>query len=423
VDQDRRTAAQVQCASDISPFGEVLAAWVDNRNGGNDIYAQIYHIEEEVPIDNMFIAGEEQGGINFDQLNPSVAIGPSSYVIVWDDNSSGSFTVRGLLEVLPSLEQENRLRSPVQSVRLDISEPPEGRDQHFPKVSMDIRSRIVVTWWDNYEGQAKILGRLYETDGTPFTDPFLVTPFREEASRFSPSVDTRGDSIEFVFADSRRWLGWDVYARRTDWGFEGDSIPDDSTIVPVFVSQAGVLPMEQGLRVQWIAPTDIFPSSFFIARRGPLLNPVDPLSGALEEFSEVSWIDRAGRLMGWTDHEVTRGESYAYWILLHEQGPVSGPLLATYDPTILADLSAYPVPFGDEVTFRLPPADVRRLLEIYDVRGRRVWQGEWPGGTDPMLVTWDGRNRRGDQMPQGVYWARLRGQADSQTVRILRLRR
>lgn len=424
VDENRRSAAQVLPSAEISIFGEILAAWVDDRNGGNDIYAQSYDIEEDVEIDNFFVAGEDQGGINFNQLNPSVAIGPNSYIIVWDDDADGTFGVEGLLEVLPSFERgKNRLANPLQTIRLDISEPPEGDHLHFPKVSIDANSRIVVTWWDNLDGQAKILGRLYEPDGTAFTDPFLVTPFREDASRFSPSTDTRGDSIQFIFADSRRRLGWDVYTRRTDWGFEGDSIPDDSTIVPVFVSQAGVMPVELGLRIQWISPLDIFPSSFQVLRRGPLLNPADPASGRSDQFAEVSWIDRTGRLMGWTDHDVIPGESYAYWVLLGDLGPVAGPFTATYDPTSPVALHAYPVPFSDGVTLRLPPADAERVLEIYDARGRRVWQGGWPGGADPVLVTWDGRNLQGRPLPQGVYWARLAGGVEIQTVRLLRLRR
>jgi hypothetical protein len=426
-----RNARQVFPSAAISPFGEVIVTWVDQRNnGGNDIYAQTFNVADppgDADISNILVVGEESG-VNFVQTHPEVAIGPNSYIVVWDDDSGGVYSVLGLLEILPSIQGRitgaDRLANPLDTVELTISEDPQGDHPHWPKVSIDENSRIVVTWWDNLDGQGNILGRLYEPDGTPFTDPFLVTPRQPGASRFWPATDTRGDSIQFVFNDTRRALGWDVFTRRADWGFEGDSIPDDSTGTPVLISQAAVLPTDEGLRVQWYGFADLNPSTFFVRRSGPLLNPADPRSGELKESYGVAWLERAERLMGWTDHDVAAGESYAYWVFLEGAGALAGPILATYDPLTIRTMAAYPLPFADRVSLRLPPSEGRRTLEIYDLRGRRLWTDHWPGGIDPLLVTWDGKDRRGRPMPQGIYWARFRsGTAPDRTLRLVRLGR
>jgi hypothetical protein len=425
VDDERRSAAQVYPAADISEFGQIIVAWTDRRNGGPDIYAQEFHVQEIGPQwtpDNFLVAGEELG-VNYSQTHPDVAFGPNSYVIVWDDDGGGVTSVWGRFTGLPSLGAgASAARA---DTVLQISLPPQGDSPHWPRVSMTASGGFVVTWWDNYQGEAKVLARLYDVEvvqGVPrpfaLSEPFLVTPVRDEASRFSPAVDARGDVIQFAFADSRRWLGWDVYARREDWTFRGDSIPDTSA-VPVVLSDAAVIPVADGLLVAWTSPRDLSPSAFSITRRGPLADPSDPLSGPRSIFRDVQWIDpvrsRAGRL----DREIVRGASYAYWVHF-EGGTLAGPLLAAFDPSSEVVFSAYPNPFTNEITLRLPPADRERVLEIFDVQGRRVWRRQWPAG-DPAAVTWDGRDRRGRPLAQGLYWARLTPRTDPRSLRIMLL--
>ncbi|MBU1698646.1 MAG: hypothetical protein KJ970_10795 [Candidatus Eisenbacteria bacterium] len=429
VDLNARTASQYYSAADISDYGQIVVAWTDGRNGGLDIYAQEYFMTaDNLPLANKLVGGEDEGE-NFVQAHPDVAVGPGSYVIVWDDNSYGTIGVHARLYTPPSFMKESwkpgqSLPRPPEDTLLIVSENPQADISHWPRVSMNEDGRFIVTWWDNYEGQAKIMGRTYEADGRPLSEPFLVTPLREGAFRYSPAVDAHADSIRFVFADTRRDLGWDVYVRRADWTFQGDSIPDTTGTTPVLIASAGIEAHPGGLRLQWEAPADLSPSSFLIARRGPLVNPDDPRSGAYTLYGDVSWLDPDARIMGWMDTDLLPGETYAYWILMDTpQGvdPQAGPFIASYQ--VRLSFQATPSPFTKSVSMTLPPASSRRTVEIYDVQGRRVWRKAWSAGPTPLNVMWDGRDQSGRKVAQGVYWARVRGCGDQPAVRLLKLGR
>ena len=63
------------------------------------------------------------------------------------------------------------------------------------------------------------------------------------------------------------------------------------------------------------------------------------------------------------------------------------------------------------------------LLEVYCPSGRRVRTlvaGQHPAGW--QRVPWDGRDGRGDAVPAGIYWCRLRAGGEQAAVALLRLR-
>lgn len=73
-------------------------------------------------------------------------------------------------------------------------------------------------------------------------------------------------------------------------------------------------------------------------------------------------------------------------------------------------LGAYPNPFNPHTTirFHLPESQPARL-RIFDVTGREVWSRELAAGAPGWReVRWDGRNREGNSVASGVYFAHLR---------------
>jgi flagellar hook assembly protein FlgD len=62
-------------------------------------------------------------------------------------------------------------------------------------------------------------------------------------------------------------------------------------------------------------------------------------------------------------------------------------------------------------------------LAIFDVTGRRVRRlmSEW-AATGNHLVTWDGRDERGEPLATGVYFARMRSEGQDKAVRLILLR-
>lgn len=86
--------------------------------------------------------------------------------------------------------------------------------------------------------------------------------------------------------------------------------------------------------------------------------------------------------------------------------PAEVPTIMAGEPT----LHLYPNPFNPQVQVDFILGEqMSGLLEVYDMRGRRVttlWQGV---ARQAEQIAWDGRNAQGLAMPSGVYTFALQG--------------
>ena len=94
--------------------------------------------------------------------------------------------------------------------------------------------------------------------------------------------------------------------------------------------------------------------------------------------------------------------------------------IASAVPVYLADdavLHLYPNPFNPRVQVDfLPGGQGGGLLEVFDLRGRRVatlWQGV---AREVEQVTWDGQDAQGRALPSGIYTFLLQGTDGSRTT-------
>ena len=76
------------------------------------------------------------------------------------------------------------------------------------------------------------------------------------------------------------------------------------------------------------------------------------------------------------------------------------------DPASLIKL--YPNPFSDQLTIeidlgRLEGAD-EATIRIFNIAGQLLWERtEQVAGTEPVKMTWNGRDRSGNALPAGQY--------------------
>jgi len=78
-------------------------------------------------------------------------------------------------------------------------------------------------------------------------------------------------------------------------------------------------------------------------------------------------------------------------------------------PVITGEVRTFPNPFNGAVEISCTaPREGRLRLEIFDVRGRRVWRSDVLSSTNGQVsVTWHSRDLSGRALPSGTYLARL----------------
>ncbi len=93
------------------------------------------------------------------------------------------------------------------------------------------------------------------------------------------------------------------------------------------------------------------------------------------------------------------------------------------EPPRLAWESSRPNPFSEAIELRLQVAEAARgMVSVYDVTGhevRRLHRG--PLGPGPVVLAWDGRDRRGRNSPPGVYLVRATVGTETRVRRIVRV--
>jgi hypothetical protein len=172
-----------------------------------------------------------------------------------------------------------------------------------------------------------------------------------------------------------------------------------------------------GARISWEVPSDLDPVAFRVERS----------EDGWTDWTDLTpqGLDRSAR--NYLDTEVEAGRTYEYRIrVIGGAGDVQfvGPTIITIAMPKALSLSVVPNPATGPVEINLQvPGNDRAVVAIYDVQGREVarpWDGTLPPGIH--RIPWDGRDRAGNPLPAGRYYARLMGSTGGGSVPIVRVR-
>ncbi|MEO1449076.1 MAG: PQQ-dependent sugar dehydrogenase, partial [Bacteroidota bacterium] len=94
---------------------------------------------------------------------------------------------------------------------------------------------------------------------------------------------------------------------------------------------------------------------------------------------------QSGGVYRYLDTQPLEGESYYRAVAVKSDGR------GAYSPTAFSlvlpvDMRLYPNPFQDELTLEFDLVEQEATLELYDLKGRLMWQGKWPGNGQPLKV-------------------------------------
>ena len=195
------TATGTQSTPQVSYYGpHYLVVWEDNRSGtGYDIYGARVRTNGTV-VD---VTGTGFSTAANDQLNPDLAFDGTNYLVVWQDRRSGTaYDIFGTRWSPPDNGVLNPAGIPISTA---------ANSQSTPAV-VYYGPHYLVVWTDSRsDTSGDIWGTVVFTSGLGTIGTALITAAR---SQFGPAVAFDGSIVLIVWTDSRSGTSFDSYAAR-----------------------------------------------------------------------------------------------------------------------------------------------------------------------------------------------------------------
>ena len=111
-------------------------------------------------------------------------------------------------------------------------------------------------------------------------------------------------------------------------------------------------------------------------------------------------------------------------IIIHKYGNIAP--ISSDDPLqvpVVISLKCYPNPFSTAINLNLETdKQIDGMLSIYNIRGQKVRDLPLPNAKGNINISWDGSDHNGKQVAQGVYFVKIRSEAETKVTRILKLK-
>jgi hypothetical protein len=176
-----------------------LVVWDDLRAGDHDVYATRVDTSGGVRDTAGVAVSTATGG----QFSPALAFDGTNYLVVWDDNRSGSYDIYGARVDTAGAVLD------ASGIAISVS----AGDQWYPTVGCDGEKYLVV--WDDHRGSSwDIYGARVDTTGA-VRDTAGIGIATEAHNEYSPDLSFDGTNY-FIAWDDDRGTSWDIYGARVD---------------------------------------------------------------------------------------------------------------------------------------------------------------------------------------------------------------
>jgi len=182
--------------------GNFVVVWVDERNGGMDIYGQRFDHWGN-PLGENFIVNDTQVTGKYIGYNLAVAMdADGDFVVVWQDNRNRGSDIYA--------QRYDSAGTPIESnfkVNDDL-----GRDQFGPTVAMNTSGEFIVAWSDNREGPYSLYGQRYSSSGEKIGNNFKIAPI-QTGRKFGTTIPAVAINPKGDFVAT--WIA-QIYYQETD---------------------------------------------------------------------------------------------------------------------------------------------------------------------------------------------------------------
>jgi hypothetical protein len=196
----------------MSRYGRFVAAWMEERDNGS-VYCQVYDSAGNAVGPN--IRCNDNSGSAYMGYPGVGCDAAGNFVVAWEDgrnpNETDIYAQRFDLN-------GNRLGG-----NFRVNSDPAGSDQYSPSVALDPQGRIVVLWndWRSPRRNPQIYVQRYFADGSPCGGEAIINEpdlfYYNHHWSMNHSVAVGGARWYFTWTDNRRHQGFDTYNKITDW--------------------------------------------------------------------------------------------------------------------------------------------------------------------------------------------------------------
>ncbi len=196
----------------MNSIGNWVVSWMDYRGGNSDIYCQLFR-PDGTKIGSNIKVNTDAG--SFYQGFPACAISDNGNIaIAWEDTRNNSYDI--YLQWFDSLGTQLGDNE-------RVNDDPGGVDCYSPSCAFDQQGRLAVLFNDEREnpGNPQIYCQRFKEDRTRISynakinEPNLFP--KNTHWTVGQSIAANNSRVVFTWTDNRRHLGWDIYAKITDW--------------------------------------------------------------------------------------------------------------------------------------------------------------------------------------------------------------
>lgn len=408
--------------------GNFVVVWEDARDGGLNVYAQLFDQSGGPNGGNFRVNCEGMSNSS----SPCCDMSPGgSFVLVWSSTDGITKSIYGRLFSSGGGPLDTCFK---------INDDTLSVDHLSPRVAVDSSGGFVVAWEDKREGQARIYLQRFASDGSKVDTNFAVYSDRPDPVQYDVDLDLNADGDFIVTWVEPYFSSTMIFAQE----YDKSGVPiganimvvDDPSASPA--SPKAKMADDGHVVIAWTdfrtQGSDIYSQTFLngLPQGSNRKVNTDP-DNALQLFPDIGlrnpylysvWADT--RTPGW-------GFSIFFNTINYTETQVEDEPSEEGAPVSFALHQNYPNPFNPTTTIRyvigapvIPGCGDQAAqvsLEIYNVLGQRVRtlldESQVAGAHQ---VTWDGEDGNGMDLSSGVYFCKLKVRDRTATRKMLLLK-